>query len=577
MAARRSGPIRTAIRARGVGRRQHPRRRARRLERRARDRRGRAARSTSSRDARRPAGGRSPTGCATSLFYVVPRISPDGAECVLRDRPLAALGAARRARRARPAALDPRRHRRRRPRARDARRAIRAASSSRRASSPACSSSARSRTTARSTSSIPRAHRALRRQAHPVAVLPRRQPDRPQPQLPVVVGAARTSRSAPARSPRASPRRAASSSSRPRIPRSSRGCDLHTFGGVLIRPLGHAPDRRWTRRTSRVFRQLEAWMTEHTGYPTVSRLRGVPLRARQAAAAATSPTTPTTSAARSPTSIELWDLFKRARHGRARRSSSQYYERVSRATTSSSSRGGTATRTSGRCVPAVAPVRASAARRASRSAASIRASGSGTRRSTSSPTVCASQSRRCSCASPRSHRASRVAAIDRHDARRRPHARRRRGRERRLPRSYGVPSAKALDFNEPLYATARADGCELVDPGRRAPDARPPRRLGPRPAHRREPPAYPGHARHDERRVGELPRARHAARSTSRIGCAPRRLRLDDDVDGLVARGGGPAPVTDARVVEAHAARNRAISAAASFDLAASITDGVRA
>jgi hypothetical protein len=31
--------------------------------------------------------------------------------------------------------------------------------------------------------------------------------------------------------------------------------------------------------------------------------------------------------------------------------------------------------------------------------------------------------------------------------------------------TYGVPSAKALDFNEPLYATAIATRCELVDPG----------------------------------------------------------------------------------------------------------------
>jgi hypothetical protein len=31
--------------------------------------------------------------------------------------------------------------------------------------------------------------------------------------------------------------------------------------------------------------------------------------------------------------------------------------------------------------------------------------------------------------------------------------------------TYGVPSAKKLDFNEPLYATCRANGCELVDAG----------------------------------------------------------------------------------------------------------------
>ena len=29
--------------------------------------------------------------------------------------------------------------------------------------------------------------------------------------------------------------------------------------------------------------------------------------------------------------------------------------------------------------------------------------------------------------------------------------------------SYGLPSARKLDFNEPVYATASPDGCELVD------------------------------------------------------------------------------------------------------------------
>ncbi len=31
--------------------------------------------------------------------------------------------------------------------------------------------------------------------------------------------------------------------------------------------------------------------------------------------------------------------------------------------------------------------------------------------------------------------------------------------------TYGLPSAKKLDFNEPVYATVRAEGCELVDAG----------------------------------------------------------------------------------------------------------------
>ncbi len=47
-------------------------------------------------------------------------------------------------------------------------------------------------------------------------------------------------------------------------------CDFHTFGGVVIRPLGHAPDTRMHQEDLAIFRQLEAWMTEHTGYPTVS-------------------------------------------------------------------------------------------------------------------------------------------------------------------------------------------------------------------------------------------------------------------------------------------------------------------
>ena len=31
--------------------------------------------------------------------------------------------------------------------------------------------------------------------------------------------------------------------------------------------------------------------------------------------------------------------------------------------------------------------------------------------------------------------------------------------------TYGVPSAKKLDFNEPLYAACTAHKCELVDAG----------------------------------------------------------------------------------------------------------------
>ncbi|MDH5263284.1 MAG: M14 family metallopeptidase [Betaproteobacteria bacterium] len=46
--------------------------------------------------------------------------------------------------------------------------------------------------------------------------------------------------------------------------------NLHTFGGVLIRPMGDKPDHKMDQTDLAVFKQIEAWMTEHTGYATVS-------------------------------------------------------------------------------------------------------------------------------------------------------------------------------------------------------------------------------------------------------------------------------------------------------------------
>ncbi len=46
--------------------------------------------------------------------------------------------------------------------------------------------------------------------------------------------------------------------------------NLHTFGGVLIRPLGDKPDSKMDPTDRAIFEQVEAWMTEHTGYATVS-------------------------------------------------------------------------------------------------------------------------------------------------------------------------------------------------------------------------------------------------------------------------------------------------------------------
>jgi len=46
--------------------------------------------------------------------------------------------------------------------------------------------------------------------------------------------------------------------------------NLHTFGGVHIRPLGTAPDVKMNPADLAVWRQFEAWADELTGYPTVS-------------------------------------------------------------------------------------------------------------------------------------------------------------------------------------------------------------------------------------------------------------------------------------------------------------------
>jgi hypothetical protein len=46
--------------------------------------------------------------------------------------------------------------------------------------------------------------------------------------------------------------------------------NLHTFGGVLIRPLGDKPDHKMDQDDLAMYRQVEAWMKEYTGYPTVS-------------------------------------------------------------------------------------------------------------------------------------------------------------------------------------------------------------------------------------------------------------------------------------------------------------------
>ncbi len=46
--------------------------------------------------------------------------------------------------------------------------------------------------------------------------------------------------------------------------------NLHTFGGVFIRPLGHQPDNKMDPNDLALFRQIGEWAEELTGYPMVS-------------------------------------------------------------------------------------------------------------------------------------------------------------------------------------------------------------------------------------------------------------------------------------------------------------------
>ncbi|HEY4221523.1 MAG TPA: M14 family metallopeptidase, partial [Myxococcota bacterium] len=46
--------------------------------------------------------------------------------------------------------------------------------------------------------------------------------------------------------------------------------NLHTYGGVYIRPLGGQPDSKMDREDLEVYRQMAAWVEQHTGYATVS-------------------------------------------------------------------------------------------------------------------------------------------------------------------------------------------------------------------------------------------------------------------------------------------------------------------
>ncbi|MGE5185019.1 MAG: M14 family metallopeptidase [Acidobacteriota bacterium] len=238
-------------------------------------------------------------------------------------------------------------------------------------------------------------------------------------------------------------------------------CSYHTFGGVLIRPPGDTPDSKMDQEDLAIYRQVEAWMTEHTGYPTVSGhdeflyepdkplkgdLSDYAYRQRGALAYV----------------IELWDLF--ARLGMARPPKFvDYYARVSRAELVKLA-WWDRDENDGRVFPPWRPF-------AHPQLGKVEIGGLDPRIGIWNPPpheldkLCASQAQvylRVAALAPR----VRVARIERE-----PLA----GGITRVElevvndgylATYGLPSAKKLEFNEPLYATCRAThGAELVDAG----------------------------------------------------------------------------------------------------------------
>jgi hypothetical protein len=236
--------------------------------------------------------------------------------------------------------------------------------------------------------------------------------------------------------------------------------DLHTFGGVLIRPLGAAPDSKMDQEDLAIFRQVESWMSEMTGYPTVSGYDEFlyepekPLKGdlteyayHQRGAIAYV--------------VELWDLFKRLGMQRPKKFV-DFYNQVSREDIVKLA-WWDKDENEGRCFPKWQPYDHP-------QLGPVEIGGVDPRVGIWNPPlhelgiVCTTQANvflRVAAMVPR----VKVAHVARHHMP---------GGITRVDvrvtndgylGTYGLPSAKKLDFNEPLYAKAKADGCELVEPG----------------------------------------------------------------------------------------------------------------
>jgi hypothetical protein len=237
-------------------------------------------------------------------------------------------------------------------------------------------------------------------------------------------------------------------------------CNYHTFGGVLIRPLGHAPDSKLNAEDLAIFRQLEAWMTEHTGYPTVCGYDEFLYEPDKPLHGDLSDFAYNQRGALGYV-IELWDLF--ARLGMARPSKFvQFYERVSRADLVKLA-WWDKDENEGRAFPAWRPFQHP-------QLGAVEIGGLDPRIGIWNPpphelpALCASQAQvflRLAALAPR----LRIARAERHLLEGEVVRVEVRVENAGYLGTYGPPSARKLDFNEPPYATATAIGCTLVDPG----------------------------------------------------------------------------------------------------------------
>jgi hypothetical protein len=237
-------------------------------------------------------------------------------------------------------------------------------------------------------------------------------------------------------------------------------CNYHTFGGVLIRPPGDTPDSKMDQEDLALYRQLEAWMTEHTGYPTVSGYEEFlyqpdkPLRGDLSEFAYM-------QRGALGYAIELWDLHKRLEIKQPKKFV-DYYNHYTRADLEKFAKWDRE-HNEGRVFPKWRAY-------AHPQLGAVEIGGIDPRIGmwnppyTELPALCRTQANvflRVAALAPR-------VQIGRIDKKTLP------GDMTRIDvrvenvgylGTYGVPSAKKLAFNEPLYATARAVKGELVDPG----------------------------------------------------------------------------------------------------------------